>query len=119
MLFVWMQDSKFTPDWQKIKKQAAASALYAKTSTTVGIYVEVGNAANYEKVQYFEIDPPKVRTMDNAHIFAAAERIGRRMSRAGALQANYGSEQLFTGKIGRNERCPCGSGLKYKRCHGR
>ncbi len=22
------------------------------------------------------------------------------------------------GKVGRNERCPCGSGLKYKRCHG-
>ena len=21
-------------------------------------------------------------------------------------------------KIGRNERCPCGSGLKYKQCHG-
>ena len=21
-------------------------------------------------------------------------------------------------KIGRNEPCPCGSGLKYKRCHG-
>ena len=21
-------------------------------------------------------------------------------------------------KIGRNERCPCGSGLRYKRCHG-
>ncbi|MFV1962182.1 MAG: SEC-C metal-binding domain-containing protein [Acidimicrobiia bacterium] len=20
--------------------------------------------------------------------------------------------------MGRNERCPCGSGLKYKRCHG-
>ncbi|WP_270356023.1 SEC-C domain-containing protein [Adlercreutzia equolifaciens] len=23
------------------------------------------------------------------------------------------------GKIGRNELCPCGSGLKYKKCHGR
>ena len=23
-----------------------------------------------------------------------------------------------TPKIGRNERCPCGSGLKYKHCHG-
>ncbi len=23
------------------------------------------------------------------------------------------------GKIGRNEPCPCGSGKKYKRCHGR
>jgi hypothetical protein len=21
-------------------------------------------------------------------------------------------------RVGRNERCPCGSGLKYKRCHG-
>jgi hypothetical protein len=21
-------------------------------------------------------------------------------------------------KVGRNERCPCGSGLKYKQCHG-
>lgn len=24
-----------------------------------------------------------------------------------------------TQNVGRNERCPCGSGLKYKRCHGR
>ena len=23
------------------------------------------------------------------------------------------------GKIGRNETCPCGSGKKYKHCHGR
>ena len=23
------------------------------------------------------------------------------------------------GKVGRNERCPCGSGKKYKHCHGR
>jgi preprotein translocase subunit SecA len=22
------------------------------------------------------------------------------------------------GKVGRNERCPCGSGRKYKQCHG-
>ncbi|WP_203434328.1 SEC-C metal-binding domain-containing protein [Nitrosococcus halophilus] len=22
-------------------------------------------------------------------------------------------------KIGRNEPCPCGSGVKYKKCHGR
>ncbi|MCY4580857.1 MAG: SEC-C metal-binding domain-containing protein [Chloroflexi bacterium] len=21
-------------------------------------------------------------------------------------------------KVGRNSRCPCGSGKKYKRCHG-
>ncbi|GIS69289.1 MAG: hypothetical protein CM1200mP9_01100 [Gammaproteobacteria bacterium] len=22
-------------------------------------------------------------------------------------------------KVGRNEKCPCGSGKKYKQCHGR
>ncbi|NOX23939.1 MAG: hypothetical protein GXP36_12760 [Actinobacteria bacterium] len=25
---------------------------------------------------------------------------------------------MASAKIGRNERCPCGSGRKYKRCHG-
>jgi len=35
------------------------------------------------------------------------------------LVPNPASEPGATGrKVGRNERCPCGSGLKYKRCHG-
>ena len=30
------------------------------------------------------------------------------------------SERSATwGKVGRNEACPCGSGKKYKHCHGR
>jgi preprotein translocase subunit SecA len=29
------------------------------------------------------------------------------------------SPRRAEGKIGRNERCPCGSGKKYKKCHGR
>ena len=119
MLFIWMRNSDDTPNWQKIKDQAAASALYARTTTAVGIYVEVGNATSYEKVQCFEIVPPSEQTTGNAHIFAAAERIGLRMSGADASPASYASQRQFTGKIGRNEQCPCGSGLKYKKCHGR
>ena len=30
-----------------------------------------------------------------------------------------GQPKGSTTKVGRNERCPCGSGLKYKHCHGR
>ena len=26
--------------------------------------------------------------------------------------------RIITKKIGRNEPCPCGSGKKYKQCHG-
>ena len=33
-------------------------------------------------------------------------------SKIASLHSTAGS------KIGRNERCPCGSGLKYKCCHG-
>jgi preprotein translocase subunit SecA len=29
-------------------------------------------------------------------------------------------EQRRTGeKVGRNDPCPCGSGLKFKKCHGK
>ena len=27
-------------------------------------------------------------------------------------------QTIMTERVGRNERCPCGSGLKYKHCHG-
>ena len=29
-----------------------------------------------------------------------------------------GGRTQTSAKVGRNERCPCGSGLKYKQCHG-
>ncbi|NJD86356.1 preprotein translocase, partial [Candidatus Erwinia dacicola] len=29
------------------------------------------------------------------------------------------SEQTGERKVGRNNPCPCGSGKKYKQCHGR
>ncbi len=37
-----------------------------------------------------------------------AEAMAKRVSRRSTART----------KIGRNERCPCGSGLKYKHCHG-
>ena len=34
------------------------------------------------------------------------------------LQSRVDSHMRTYGKIGRNEPCPCGSGRKYKKCHG-
>jgi SEC-C motif len=55
----------------------------------------------------------------------------RRTETLGANQASHvGTDNLFDGietrhrgrstmtRVGRNQPCPCGSGLKYKRCHG-
>jgi uncharacterized protein YecA (UPF0149 family) len=39
----------------------------------------------------------------------------RRVEFTVKMAAQPGEEEA---KIGRNERCPCGSGRKYKHCHG-
>jgi preprotein translocase subunit SecA len=33
--------------------------------------------------------------------------------------SSAGAPAVAAGKVGRNDPCPCGSGKKYKRCHGR
>jgi preprotein translocase subunit SecA len=38
---------------------------------------------------------------------------------SGAAAPDNGGVVADRHKVGRNEPCPCGSGLKYKRCHGR
>jgi preprotein translocase subunit SecA len=36
-----------------------------------------------------------------------------------APEARNANDPTTWGKVGRNEACPCGSGKKYKHCHGR
>lgn len=43
----------------------------------------------------------------------------RASHRRNALSTSYSLPLTAREKIGRNERCPCGSGKKYKLCHGR
>ena len=46
------------------------------------------------------------------------ERELEQARRAGAGQPE-GVQQVVRGdKVGRNDPCPCGSGKKYKKCHG-
>ena len=47
----------------------------------------------------------------------SAEALGvRRVQESSAAGASVATATLP--KVGRNERCPCGSGKKYKKCHG-
>ncbi len=39
-------------------------------------------------------------------------------SRAGAGEASAPTQRVTGDKVGRNDPCPCGSGKKYKKCHG-
>ncbi len=39
-------------------------------------------------------------------------------SRAGAGESEQAAQRRTGDKVGRNDPCPCGSGKKYKKCHG-
>ena len=57
-------------------------------------------------------------------IRAEAERLGTRIAELRSLErdleirSRMAVQPAAVPKVGRNERCPCGSGRKYKQCHG-
>ena len=48
----------------------------------------------------------------------AAPAVSRSTSTGGSRGAVAVQQRVAVEKVGRNEPCPCGSGKKYKRCHG-
>jgi len=48
----------------------------------------------------------------------AAGRAGPRPARTGGDDASVRTVRRDAAKVGRNDPCPCGSGKKYKKCHG-
>jgi preprotein translocase subunit SecA len=51
--------------------------------------------------------------------FALADAAMASAGAAAVAPARNPSDPTTWGKVGRNEACPCGSGKKYKHCHGR
>ncbi len=48
----------------------------------------------------------------------SSENAGPRPARAGGDDAKIKTVRRDEAKVGRNDPCPCGSGKKYKKCHG-
>ena len=62
-----------------------------------------------------------------AAVPAEIEEMERRQRRAARVTLSHGAEdpqkvetiRRDADKVGRNNPCPCGSGKKYKKCHGK
>jgi hypothetical protein len=119
LLFVWMQSSEHAAEWKKINDKASAAALCTESPDVFGVFVEVGKGCTYEKALCFKVDEPSEKTEKNAHIFEDAKRMSLRTKKANSPRPVDKSKPRTARKIGRNEPCPCGSGVKYKKCHGR
>ena len=69
--------------------------------------------------------PPEAATARGLTPFSAAERERKQRRQQQQLQFQTGPAQAeapkpvrAAAKVGRNDPCPCGSGKKYKKCHG-
>lgn len=115
-LFVWLQKHEHQIDWQKVNDKASAAALAVKASNVIGIVAEVSQNGTYHRAKSFAVHIPAERTENIAHIFEDAARMTQP---ARAVNFNPSKNIIARKKTGRNDPCPCGSGAKYKRCHGR
>lgn len=81
----------------------AISLIINQSARKEGQNITINNIIN----RYNEAYPKKTKVITNDSIQSEA-----------LSDENINSRNLTNKKIGRNEKCPCGSGEKYKKCHG-
>lgn len=118
-LFVWLQQLDHQVDWTRVNDKANAAALAVKASNVIGVVAEVSADGTYHRAQSFAVYIPTVRTEENDHIYEDAARMAHPTRAVNLNQPKNATPPLKTKKPGRNDLCPCGSGTKFKRCHGR
>lgn len=118
-LFVWLQRHEHEIVWSKVNDKASAAALAVKASNVIGIVAEASADGTYHRAQSFAVHIPTERTEKTAHIYEDAARMAQPTRAVNLKQPKSVVLPVKTKKLGRNDLCACGSGAKYKRCHGR
>lgn len=118
-LFIWLQQHEQKIDWTKVSDKASATALAVKASRAIGVVADVSAEGTYFRAQPFAVQIPTEQTDKNTHIYEDAARMvqpRRTVNRTKPEKIAFPRKEK---KPGRNDLCPCGSGVKYKKCHGR
>ena len=76
-----------------------------------------GNLGALRFLSQEELD--ELQRQQEAQLEAMREQIARQAVQEEAPTERDPNDPSTWGKVGRNELCPCGSGKKYKHCHGR
>jgi hypothetical protein len=118
-LFVWLQQHDHQIDWTRVNDKASAAALAIKASNVIGVVAEVSAGGTYHQAQFFAVHIPTERTEENVHIYEDASRMAQPARAVNLNQPKHVIPPAKAKRPGRNDPCPCGSGVKYKKCHGR
>lgn len=120
-LFIWLHKSGGMIDWQKVGDKASSAALVTLSEKMTGLMVEAKAGGTYKSAYTFSVARPADRTDGNTHVFEDAERMkqrARKFVQGQKVAAQPARPAAAIPKVGRNDPCPCKSGLKYKKCHG-
>jgi uncharacterized protein YecA (UPF0149 family) len=88
-------------------------------SQIICIVADVSAEGTYFWAQSLEVQIPTEQTEENIHIYEDAVLMaqpGRNVNPSKPKNFDIPSKAK---KPGRNDPCPCNSGVKYKKCHGR
>lgn len=118
-LFVWLQQNDQQIDWAKVNDKASAASLAVKAPNVVGVVATVSSDGTYHRAQSFSGRIPTERTEENSSIYEDAARMAHPTRVVNLKQPKNVFSHGKIKKPGRNDPCPCGSGAKFKRCHGR
>lgn len=92
-------------------------------------YAQVNPLREYQTIGFQMFEDLVARIEDESTKFLLRARIRDNLQReevmkpisatSGKEDANRKRQPVKVTKVGRNDPCPCGSGLKYKHCHGK
>lgn len=118
-IFVWVQSSAHEVEMSKVAGKASAAALAYDASDAICILASVSAEGVYSCARTLPVVMPTEKTEENTQIYDEAEKMvqSRRVREIGEKKEK--ARPVKRKKMGRNELCYCGSGKKYKRCHGR
>lgn len=118
-LFVWLQRHGQPIDTAAVGKKAAAAALAVRASAITAVVAEATADGAYHRAWLLPVKVPTERTVANGAIYDDAARMAE-PSRGVRLEPPPRMQTVSPiKKVGQNDPCPCGSGNKYKKCHGR
>lgn len=118
LLFIWLQQHDHEINWTRVNDKASAAALAVKASNVIGVVAEFSADGTYRRAQSFSADVPTEQTEENTHIYEDATRMARPSRAVNLNQLKYVIPPVKAQRPRRNDPCPCGSGVKYKKCHG-
>lgn len=116
--FLWMQRAGEEIPANKVEAKSSSAGI-AFGDLKIGLFVEVEANGNYRRAWKIPINIPTARTSENNHLFEDAEKMkNQSLDFRTPTAVSKPSQAVRSGKVGRNEPCSCGSGKKFKKCHG-